>query len=84
MAVTVRDVVLEVLRQTGMTRIFANPGSTEVAFLTDLPGDLEFVLALHEGSVAVLDEVMPQLGTRTEPLLLDVAVAAETTSAAPV
>lgn len=51
MAVTVRDAVLEVLRQTGMTRIFANPGSTEVAFLTDLPGDLDFVLALHEGSV---------------------------------
>lgn len=51
MAVTVRDAVLEVLRQTGMTRIFANPGSTEVAFLTGLPGDLDFVLVLHEGSV---------------------------------
>jgi benzoylformate decarboxylase len=34
-----------------MTTIFANPGSTEVPFLTDLPGDLRFVLALHEGSV---------------------------------
>jgi benzoylformate decarboxylase len=34
-----------------MTRIFGNPGSTEIPFLTDLPGDLEFVLALHEGSV---------------------------------
>ena len=34
-----------------MTRIFGNPGSTEIAFLTDLPADLEFVLALHEGSV---------------------------------
>ena len=39
------------MRQLGMTRIFGNPGSTEVAFLTDLPPDLEFVLGLHEGSV---------------------------------
>lgn len=51
MTVTVRDAVLDVLRHAGMTRIFANPGSTEVAFLTDLPEDLDFVLGLHEGSV---------------------------------
>src|SRR5947209_14088669 len=31
--------------------LFANPGSTEIAFLADLPDDLRFVLALHEGSV---------------------------------
>src|SRR5665647_3484534 len=48
---TVREATFEVMRQCGMTRIFANPGSTEVAFLSSLPDDLEFVLALHEGSV---------------------------------
>ncbi|WBB67954.1 thiamine pyrophosphate-binding protein [Micromonospora sp. WMMD812] len=48
---TVREATLDVLRRYGMQRIFANPGSTEVAFLADLPDDLEFVLALHEGSV---------------------------------
>ena len=48
---TVREATFEVMRECGMTRVFANPGSTEVAFLTDLPADLEFVLALHEGSV---------------------------------
>jgi benzoylformate decarboxylase len=48
---TVREATLDVLRGCGMHRIFANPGSTEVAFLADLPDDLEFVLALHEGSV---------------------------------
>jgi benzoylformate decarboxylase len=48
---TVRDATLDVLRGRGLTTIFANPGSTEVAFLTDLPDDFEFVLALHEGSV---------------------------------
>lgn len=48
---TVRDAVFDVLRHLGVTTIFANPGSTEVALLTDLPDDLAFVLALHENSV---------------------------------
>ncbi|HTX31564.1 MAG TPA: thiamine pyrophosphate-binding protein [Solirubrobacteraceae bacterium] len=47
----VRDQTFEVMRRLGMTRIFGNPGSTEIPFLTNLPPDLEFVLALHEGSV---------------------------------
>ncbi|MFD4410076.1 thiamine pyrophosphate-dependent enzyme [Streptomyces sp. NPDC058476] len=48
---TVRDAAFDVLRLHGLTTLFANPGSTEVSLLTDLPEDLEFVLALHEGSV---------------------------------
>lgn len=48
---TVRDATFDVLRRHGLTTIFANPGSTEVAFLVDLPNDIDFVLALHEGSV---------------------------------
>ena len=48
---TVRDATFDVFRQFGLTTLFANPGSTEISFLTDLPDDLEFVLALHEGSV---------------------------------
>ena len=48
---TVRDAVFEVMRRHGMTTIFGNPGSTEIAFLTDLPSDIRFVLGLHEGSV---------------------------------
>lgn len=51
---TVRDAAHDVLRDRGMTSIFANPGSTEVPFLVDLPADLQFVLALHEGSVVGL------------------------------
>jgi benzoylformate decarboxylase len=39
------------MRAHGLTRIFGNPGSTEIAFLADLPDDFEFVLGLHEGSV---------------------------------
>ena len=51
MSRTVRDATFDVLRRHGLTTIFANPGSTEIPFLTDLPDDIEFVLALHEGSV---------------------------------
>jgi benzoylformate decarboxylase len=48
---TVRDASFDELRRQGLTTIFSNPGSTEVSLLADLPADLEFVLALHEGSV---------------------------------
>jgi benzoylformate decarboxylase len=48
---SVRDAAFDVLRAHGLTTVFANPGSTEVSLLSDLPDDLEFVLALHEGSV---------------------------------
>src|SRR6201994_968461 len=48
---TVRDAAFDVMRRHGLTTIFGNPGSTEIPFLTDLPGDLRFVLGLHEGSV---------------------------------
>jgi benzoylformate decarboxylase len=48
---TVRDATFEVLRQLGLTTMFANPGSTEIPLLTDLPRNLEFVLGLHEVSV---------------------------------
>ena len=48
---TVRDEVVQILRRGGVTRIFGNPGSTEIPFLGDLPPELEFVLGLHEGPV---------------------------------
>jgi benzoylformate decarboxylase len=48
---TVRAATFDVLRRFGLTTLFANPGSTEVPFLTDLPGDLRFVLGLHESAV---------------------------------
>ena len=48
---TVRDATFDLFRRRGLTTLFANPGSTEVPFLTGLPSDLDFVLGLHEGSV---------------------------------
>jgi benzoylformate decarboxylase len=48
---TVRDIAFDVLRRHGLTTLFANPGSTEIAFLAGLPDDFRFLLALHEASV---------------------------------
>ena len=48
---SVRDAAFEVLRERELTSLFANPGSTEIHLLADLPDDLHFVLALHESSV---------------------------------
>ena len=50
-AATVRDATFDVMRALGMTRIYGNPGTTEIPFLLGLPDDLEFVMGLHEGSV---------------------------------
>src|SRR5262249_6590235 len=51
---TVREATFDVFRRRGLTTLFANPGSTEVPFLSDLPRDIEFVLGLHEGPVVAM------------------------------
>jgi thiamine pyrophosphate-dependent acetolactate synthase large subunit-like protein len=51
---TVRDVTFDVMRQLGLTRIFGNPGTTEIPFLVGLPDDIEFVMGMHEGSVVAM------------------------------
>src|ERR671937_1250961 len=51
---TVRDATFDVFRRRGLTKLFSNPGSTEVPFLTDLQGEFEFVLGLHEGPVVAM------------------------------
>ncbi|MGO4666177.1 benzoylformate decarboxylase [Bosea sp. 2RAB26] len=47
---TVRDATIALLRSLGMTTVFGNPGSTELAFLHDWPSDFRYVLALQESS----------------------------------
>jgi benzoylformate decarboxylase len=51
---TVREATLDTMRRHGLTRIFANPGSTEIAFLAGLPDDFEFILGLHEAAVVAM------------------------------
>ena len=48
---SVRDATFDVLREYDLTTLFANPGSTEIMLLADLPDDLHFVLGVHESSV---------------------------------
>ena len=49
---TVREAVYEMLAEREMTTVFGNPGSTELPFLADFPGDFRYVLGLQE-AVAV-------------------------------
>lgn len=46
---TVRQVAYELLRTHGVTTIFGNPGSNELPFLHNFPGDFQYILCLHEG-----------------------------------
>src|SRR3954447_10987404 len=48
---TVRDAGYEFLRERGMTTMFGNPGSTELPFLAEFPGDFTYVLGLQEATV---------------------------------
>lgn len=48
---TVRHAVIALLRELGMTRIFGNPGSTELPLFRDYPGDFSYELGLQEAVV---------------------------------
>jgi benzoylformate decarboxylase len=54
LGITVRDAVVDLFRAQGVTTIFGNPGSTELPFLAGLPGDIRYVLGLHEGAVVAM------------------------------
>ncbi|QFZ21164.1 benzoylformate decarboxylase [Saccharothrix syringae] len=51
---TVRDATRDLLRALGLTTVFGNPGTTEVAFLTDWPDDFRYVLGLQESAVVAM------------------------------
>ena len=57
---TVKEQTFDVLRQYDLTTLFSNPGSTEVGFLADLPADISFVPALHEGSFVGMPSGSPR------------------------
>ena len=50
-ALTVKDATFGLLRAFGIKRVFGNPGSTELPFLSDWPDDIDYVLGLQEASV---------------------------------
>src|SRR3982751_5026483 len=49
--VTVKDATFGLLCAFGINKVFGNPGSTELPFLSDWPDDIDYVLGLHEASV---------------------------------
>jgi benzoylformate decarboxylase len=50
-SVTVKDATLDLIRAFGIKKVFGNPGSTELPFLSDWPDDIDYVLGLQEASV---------------------------------
>jgi benzoylformate decarboxylase len=48
---TVKQATFDLLRGLGITKVFGNPGSTELPFLADWPDDIDYVLGLQEASV---------------------------------
>ncbi|GAA2300991.1 benzoylformate decarboxylase [Streptomyces kunmingensis] len=59
---TVREAVVRLLRSTGMTTVFGNPGSTELCMFRDWPDDFTYILGLQE-STAVAMAAGHALGT---------------------
>jgi benzoylformate decarboxylase len=49
--ITVKQATLDLLRAFGIKKVFGNPGSTELPFLSDWPDDIDYVLGLQEASV---------------------------------
>ena len=50
-SLTVKDATFNLLRAFGIRKMFGNPGSTELPFLSDWPDDIDYVLGLQEASV---------------------------------
>ena len=49
--ISVKDATFALLRAFNIQKVFGNPGSTELPFLSDWPDDIEYVLGLQEASV---------------------------------
>ncbi|MFE4373861.1 benzoylformate decarboxylase [Streptomyces sp. NPDC056835] len=61
---TVSDAFYGVLRHHGVEAVFGNPGSNELSFLTGLPDDIPYYLALQEGAaIAMADGFAQASGT---------------------
>src|SRR5213596_1384575 len=50
-SITVKEATFGLLRAFGIQKVFGNPGSTELPFLSDWPEDIDYVLGLQEASV---------------------------------
>lgn len=76
MGQTVQQATIELMRRTGMTTVFGNPGSTELAMFRDWPDDFRYVLALQESVVVSMADGYAQATGR--PALVNLHSAAGT------
>jgi benzoylformate decarboxylase len=58
---TVRDAVMSLLRDLGMTTLFGNPGSTELPLFRDMPQDFQYILGLQESVVVGMADGFAQM-----------------------
>ncbi|MEO3386791.1 benzoylformate decarboxylase [Mesorhizobium sp. CAU 1741] len=61
---TVAEVVFDFLRAKDMTRVFGNPGSTELPMFVNLPSDFSYVLGLQESLVVAMADAHAQVTRR--------------------
>ena len=57
---TVREAVLSLLREFGLTTVFGNPGSTELPMFRQFPDDFRYVLGLQESVVVAMADGFAQ------------------------
>src|SRR5271156_5621975 len=58
---TVHRATWQLLRALGVRTVFGTPGPTEMPFLADLPSNVDYVLALHEGAAVGIADAYAQL-----------------------
>ncbi len=56
----VREVLFDLMRELGMTKIFGNVGSTEELMLQNFPPDFEYILSLQESVVVAMADAYSQ------------------------
>ncbi|OYO00125.1 benzoylformate decarboxylase [Enemella evansiae] len=76
---TVREITHDLLLARGVRTIFGNPGSNELPFLTGLPDQLDYVLALHEGAALGMADGYAQV--TDEPVVVNLHAASGTGNA---
>jgi len=69
------DAMLHILREEGVTRVFGNPGTSELPFTDALAevDDIDYVLGVHEGSVVAMADGYARATGRTAFVSLHIA-----------
>ncbi|WP_263359928.1 benzoylformate decarboxylase [Acidicapsa ligni] len=70
---TVREVLFDLMRQLGMTKIFGNVGSTEEPMLKSFPRDFEYILALQESVAVAMGDAYAQVSGKVAHVNLHTA-----------